>query len=65
MYLPDTEYAAFSASMTSAGWDCSEAYCFSLKDDCATLAAKMGNLTVTIDSTEYSIPPLGYILTPP
>jgi len=53
--------------MTEVGFDCNDSsagYCYSTTTTCDSFAANMKNLTITLDSIEYNIPPLGYMLTP-
>jgi len=65
MYLPLSEYATLSSNLGNIGFDCSTGdYCFSNTKTCDEFAGSMKNLTIQLDSVEYNIPPLGYMLTP-
>ena len=45
--------------------NCEDEYCFSMTTPCSELTDLITwNLTITLDSTDYKIPPLGYMLTP-
>jgi len=65
IYLPESEYYAFKDFLGRIdGMDCSQLYCFSNTKTCEILAPSMKSLSFVLDATTYTIPPLGYLLTP-
>jgi len=65
MYLPETEYYPFKDLLESIeGMDCSQSYCFSNTKTCEVLAQSAKSLSIVLDDTTYTIPPVGYLLTP-